>query len=262
MAIHNASPDSFSGHGGEDWLGAAIVDVGGESARTDKPAVGVEEEVERVVPVIAALSAHGATVSVDTYKPAVAAAAIGAGAAIVNDISALADPELADVCADTGAGLILMHNRARPKQKLLDPRYDGQIVEDIHAQLGQLIEVALDRGVSEQQLMLDPGPDFGKTPHQTVEAMRAFETLHSFGRPLLAAISRKDFIGVATRRPPQDRDPGTLAALGYVADAGVHVARVHDLEGAKDYLAVRGLLAGEETLGSEDRLAEHLRRRR
>ena len=150
----------------------------------------------------------------DTYKPAVARAAIAAGAAIVNDVSGLRDPVLADVCAQTGAALVLMHTRAAPKQKLLDRGLDGRIVADVELFLRERIALALERGVAFEQLMLDPGPDFAKTPAQTVEVLRALPALHALGRPLLLAVSRKDFVGAITGRPPRARLAGTLAAIG------------------------------------------------
>jgi dihydropteroate synthase len=274
MGVVNATPDSFSDDGARRTLdqrfelarsmldaGAEIIDIGGESGRTDQPPVEAEEEIERVVPLIERVAGElGALVSVDTYKPEVAYAAIGAGAAIVNDISGLRDPELADVCAGTGAGLVLMHTRAAPKEKLLDPTLDGLVGADVKRFLRELISVAMAHGVSFEQLMLDPGPDFGKTPAQTVEALRELSELHALERPLLLAVSRKDFIGAITSRPPRDRLAGTLAAVGHGVDAGAHILRVHDVADVADYLAVRAALAGEEEVPSELMLSPDLRR--
>jgi dihydropteroate synthase len=274
MGIVNATPDSFSDVGhrrtpeqrvalAAELLeqGADIIDIGGESGVTNRPAVAPEEEIERVVPLIGAVaSGLGALVSVDTYKPAVARAAIAAGAAIVNDVSGLRNGELADVCAETGAGLVLTHTRTAPKQKLLDPSFDGRVAADVEAFLRQRIGVALDRGVAFEQLLLDPGPDFGKTPAQTVEALRAVPRLHTLGRPLLLAVSRKDFIGAITARPPRRRLAGTLAAVGFGARAGAHVLRVHDVAATADYLAVAGALDARSELDSSLRLADELRR--
>jgi dihydropteroate synthase len=276
MGIVNATPDSFSDGGVSRTLqervaqaeallaaGADVIDIGGESGVTNRPAVAVEEEIARVVPLIEAVAGGlGALVSVDTYKPAVARAAIAAGAAIVNDVSALRDPELASVCAQTGAGLILMHTRAVPKQKLLDPALDPIIVQDVEALLGELIEVALGRGCAAEQLMLDPGPDFGKTPYQTVLVMRELARLHRFGRPLLLAISRKDFIGSVTGRPPRERLAGTLGALAHGAAAGGHMVRIHDVAAARDFLAVLDVLDGDAELDPRAQLDERLRRER
>ncbi len=274
MGIVNATPDSFSDDGAHRTLdqrvelarslledGADLIDIGGESGRTDQPPVEAEEEIERVVPLIERVTSElGALVSVDTYKPAVARAAIDAGAAIVNDVSGLRDPELADVCADTGAGLVLMHTRAAPKEKLLDPRFDGRVVEDVEVFLGDLISAAVSRGVAIEQLVLDPGPDFGKTPAQTVEVLRALTRLHALGRPILLAVSRKDFVGAITLRPPRARLAGTLAAVGYGVDAGVHILRVHDVADVADFLAVRAALTSEVEVDSGHRLVPELRR--
>jgi dihydropteroate synthase len=274
MGIVNASPDSFSDAGATPALaervalarellaaGAEVIDIGGESGVTNRPPVDPVEEARRVVPLIEHV-AHdlGAIVSVDTYKPPVASAAIGAGAAIVNDVSGLRDPELADVCAETGAGLVVMHTRAAPKQKLLDPSLDGRVVEDTERFLHERMELAVERGMDLEQLMLDPGPDFGKTPAQTVESLRELERLHALGRPLLLAVSRKDFIGAITGRPPRARLAGTLAAVGFGVDAGAHMLRVHDVAAAAEFLAVRAVLGGGAEVDSELRLAEDLRR--
>jgi dihydropteroate synthase len=274
MGIVNATPDSFSDVGMVRTLdgrvalaaslleaGADLIDIGGESGVTGVPVVDPQEEIGRVVPLIERVVGElGALVSVDTYKPDVAQAALAAGAAIVNDVSGLRDPALADVCARTGAGLVLMHTRARPKEKLLDPSLDGRVVADVERFLRQRIELAMGRGVAFEQLLLDPGPDFGKTPAQTVDVLRALPALHALGRPVLLAVSRKDFIGAITLRPPRARLAGTLAAVGHGVDAGAHVLRVHDVAEVREYLAVRAVLAGEAELDAGLRLAVDLRR--
>ena len=273
MGIVNATPDSFSdGSGGRSVeelvelarglvdAGAGIIDVGGESGVTNRPAVDPREEITRVVPVIERVAGElGARVSVDTYKPAVARAAIAAGAAIVNDTSGLHDPELADVCAETGAGLVLMHTRTAPKQKLLDPALDGRVVADVEAFLHDRIEAACARGLAFEQLLVDPGPDFSKTPAQTVSVLRELPRLHSLKRPLLLAVSRKDFIGALTSRPPRGRLAGTLAAVGFGVAAGAHVLRVHDVAAVADFLAVRAALEGAVEVDPALRLADPLR---
>jgi dihydropteroate synthase len=273
MGIVNATPDSFSDGGlrqslgervelAEQLLGAGadLIDIGGESGVTNRPAVTPEEEIERVVPLIEQVAGGlGARVSVDTYKPAVARAAITAGASIVNDVSGLLDPALADVCAETGAALVLMHTLAPPKQKRFDPALDGRIAAEVEAFLRARIELALERGVDFEQLLVDPGPDFCKTPAQTVELMRALPELHGLSRPLLLAASRKDFVGAITGRSPRARLAGTLAAVGFGVDAGAHVLRIHDVADVADFLAVRELLAGEAELDGEVRLADELR---
>ncbi len=273
MGIVNATPDSFSDRGLAQTLearvelarslrsdGADLIDIGGESGVTNRPPISAEEEIERVVPLIERVAGGpGARVSVDTYKPAVARAAIAAGASIVNDVSGLADPELADVCAQTGAALVLMHTIAAPKTKHLDPSLDGRIVADVQRFLAQRIEMAMDRGVAFEQLIVDPGPDFSKTPAQTVAVLRALPALHELGRPILLAVSRKDFVGALTRRPPRARLAGTLAALAHGVRAGAHVLRIHDVAAAADFLAVAAALDGDGEIDSELRVRDVLR---
>jgi dihydropteroate synthase len=268
MGIVNASPDSFSDAGefpdlearvglAERLLadGADIIDIGGESARGDRPAVSAEVESQRVTALVERVAGGlGAVVSVDTYKPAVAEAALAAGAAIVNDVSGLRDPALADLCAATGAGLVVMHTRVEPKGTLLDPGAYDDVVSDVTAFLRERMELAVARGVDPEQLLLDPGPDFAKTPAQTVAVLRRLDALHALGRPLLLPISRKDFVGAITGRPPRERLAGTLAALSAAADAGAHVLRVHDVAAARDFLDVREVLRGERELGPTEGL--------
>jgi len=190
----------------------------------------------------------GALVSVDTYKPEVAEAAIAAGASLVNDVSGLRDLGVADVCAASGAGLVVMHTRVEPKGTLLDPdRYDD-VVADVTGFLRERMDAAIARGVAADQILLDPGPDFAKTPAQTVAALRAIEPLRALGRPLLWAVSNKDFVGAITGRGPRERLAGTLAAVAYGADAGAAVLRVHDVAAAADFLRVRAVLGGEVEL--------------
>ncbi len=273
MGIVNASPDSFSDAGAYPDLdarvqlacglleqGADLLDVGGESAITRRAPVEVEEEIARVVPLVARLAGElGAVVSVDTYKPAVAEAAIAAGAAIVNDVSGLRDPQLAAVCARSGAALVLMHTRAAPKQRLQDPALYEDVMADVLAFLSQRMEVAREQGVRDEQLLLDPGPDFSKTPAQTIAVLRRFEELHALGRPLLLAASRKDFVGALTGRGPRDRLAGTLAATGFGVDAGAHVLRVHDVGLTAEFLCVRAALHGELEIDPGLMLDESLR---
>jgi len=273
MGIVNASPDSFSDGGLHVGLdaqlalarelqraGAEIIDIGGESASTGSPPVAVQEEIERVAPLIERVVGElGALVSVDTYKPAVARAAIAAGARIVNDVSGLRDPELASVCAESGAALVLMHTRAAPRERLQDPDLYGEIVEEVLAFLTERMELALAAGMRSEQLIIDPGPDFAKTPAQTIGLLRELERLHELGRPLLLAISRKDFIGALTGRAPRERLAGTLAALAHGLDCGAHIFRVHDVAAAADFMTVRAALAGELQPGRNLALGEEIR---
>ena len=276
MGVVNASPDSFSDAGAAPDLearvqrarelldaGADLIDVGGESGVTNRPPVDPGEEAARVVPLIERVAGElGALVSVDTYKPAVAEAAIAAGARIVNDVSGLRDERLADVCARTGAGLVVMHTRAAPKQRLQDPALYADVVADVAGFLRERMDVALARGVDPEQLLLDPGPDFAKTPAQTIALLRRLGVLHELGRPLLLAVSRKDFVGAVTGRSPAARGAGTLAAIGHGVDAGAHVLRVHDVAQTADFLAVRAVLRGDTDVPADLALPEALRHER
>jgi dihydropteroate synthase len=276
MGIVNASPDSFSDAGEHPDLdarvelarellaqGADLLDVGGESAITRRPPVDAALEIERVAPLVARLVEElGAVVSVDTYKPAVARAAIAAGAVIVNDVSGLRDPDLAGVCADSGAALVLMHTRAAPKQRLQDPALYDDVMADVVSFLAERIEVARAQGVRDEQIVLDPGPDFSKTPAQTIAVLRRLAELHDLGRPLLLAASRKDFVGALTGRGPRERLAGTLAAIGFGVDAGAHVLRVHDVARTAEYLRVRAALLGDTEVDPGLMLDQSLRHAR
>jgi dihydropteroate synthase len=273
MGIVNASPDSFSDGGrnatretqlalASELLatGADIVDIGGESASTGRPAVDPDEEIERVVPLVERVAGElGAIVSVDTYKPAVARAAIAAGARIVNDVSGLRDPALAEVCAQTGAALVVMHTLAAPRQRMQDPDLYDDVTAEVLGFLRERVAVAIEAGVTPEQLILDPGPDFAKTPAQTVTVLSEVARLHELGRPLLMAISRKDFIGALTGRRPRERLAGTLAALAHGVQAGAHIFRVHDVAAAADFLLVRRALSGELQPERDLSLREELR---
>jgi dihydropteroate synthase len=233
--------------------------VGGESGVTNAPPVEPGEEIARAIPLVEHLAGDiGALVSIDTYKPAVAEAAIAAGARIVNDVSGLRDPGLADVCARTGAALVVMHTRAAPKQKVAEPEYED-VVADVVSFLRERMALAMERGVAREQILLDPGPDFAKTPAQTVDVLRALPQVAALGRPVLLAISRKDFVGAITGRPPRARLGGTLAALAYGVEAGAQVFRVHDVADASDFLAVWEVLRGERELAPDARLDDALR---
>jgi dihydropteroate synthase len=276
MGIVNATPDSFSDGGlhpttetrvelAVDLVeqGATIIDVGGQSGITGVPEVAVEEEIARLVPVVEAVRAElpGLIISVDTYRPAVVEAALAAGAAMVNDVSGLLHPEVARLCGSVGAGLVIMHTRARPKHKMLDPDLYDDVTADVVAFLRDRIDAAVGRGMSPEGIVVDPGPDFAKTPAQTVEVLRAIDRVRVLGRPVLLALSRKDFVGAITGRRPGARLGGTLAAVGALAGPGT-ILRVHDVAAVRDYLAVAAVLAGRADLPADARLAEGLRRER
>jgi dihydropteroate synthase len=269
MGIVNATPDSFSerqGPKGPDELaarglrllaeGAAIVDVGGESGRTDTEAVPVEEEIARVAPVVERLAAGGALVSVDTWRGPVAQAALDAGAAMINDVSGLSDETLAVACASAGAALVITHTQAPPKTKTF-PHYDD-VITSVYAFLDERMAAADAAGVWEDRIVLDPGIDIAKSPAESIEVLRRLPELARLGRPLLLAVSRKDFVGALTERPPSERDAGTLAAVGAAVEGGACIIRVHDVAGAHDYLRVHQALA--KGADAELELAPELRR--
>ncbi len=176
---------------------------------------------------------------------------IAAGAAILNDVSGLRDERLAEICATTGAALVVMHTRAVPKQERFHD-YAGAVAQDVQAFLRERCEVAHAAGVHEEQIILDPGPDFAKTPGETVQALQAIDTVNAFGRPVLHAVSRKYFVGAITGRAPADRGAGTLAAVGWSADHGASILRVHDVRAAADFLAVRRVLDGDDPMPDFD----------
>lgn len=270
MGIVNATPDSFSDSQGPKSLdelvdrahrlaaeGAALIDVGGESGRTDRAAVSIGEEVARVVPLIERLAADGLTVSVDTWREPVARAALDAGASMVNDVSALSEPGVADACAAAGAHLVITHTRVPPKVKGF-PHY-ADVVADVRELLLERGALALERGVGEAALVFDPGIDLGKSPAESIELLRRLPELAVLGRPLLVAVSRKDFLGALTERAPAGRDAGTLAALGAAADGGAAILRVHEVAAARDFLLVHAALGDGEPAG-DLRLPDELRR--
>jgi dihydropteroate synthase len=273
VGVVNATPDSFSDRGDRSTAGsirqverhiedgAGIIEIGGESNVTNRPAVSAEEELERVLPVVEAAVSLGATVSIDTYKPEVAAGAIEAGASIVNDISGTGSGEMVDLCAASGTMMVVMHTEVPPKTQ----RWDEGLYPDgvTERQVGFFRE-RLDRlaagGVPADRVILDPGPDFGKTPRQTVESLQGIPRLLELGCPVMLAVSRKDFVGALTGRRPSERASGTLAAIAVGLDLGATVLRVHDVAGTVDFLKVRSALTGETTVPADLRIDESIRR--
>jgi dihydropteroate synthase len=183
----------------------------------------------------------------------VAEAAVEAGASVVNDVTAGGDPRTFDVARETGAGLVLMHMRGEPAtmQQLTDY---ADVVADVRDLLARRMGTAVSAGMAPEQILLDPGPDFAKTPAQTVAVLRRLDVLHALGRPLLLAVSRKDFLGAITGRPAPERGAATLAALAAGLDAGASILRVHDVAAAADFLAVRAVLRGERELAPDEGL--------
>lgn len=264
MGIVNANPDSFSDAVRTTTLeaqialarrlvadGADVIDVGGESGVTYTDITAAEVERDRVVPLVRALVAEGMCVSVDTWKAPVAEAALDAGAHVLNDVSGLRDPALADAAACTGASLVVMHTRAAPKQEHFAD-YGGDVVGDVVSFVTERCALAVDRGVDPARLIVDPGPDFAKSPAESVATLRAIGELRALGAPWLAAVSRKYFLGAITGRPPAQRLAGTLAAVGFAADMGAAMVRVHDVAAAVDFLATRAVLAGQAEVGEVD----------
>jgi dihydropteroate synthase len=256
MGVVNVTPDSFSDGGryldaqaaiarGEELLrdGAEILDVGGESTRPGAEPVGEAEELRRVVPVIVALAREG-TVSIDTSKAAVAAAAIDAGATMLNDVTALrGDPEMATLCAERGVGVVLMHMPGSPRTMQDNPSYDD-VVDDVKAFLAARVEHAIGAGIAEEQLWLDPGIGFGKTLEHNLELLRRLGELRELGRPLVIGASRKSFIGKVDGSAVDERIGGSLASAVLAAAEGADVLRVHDVTETAQALAVTSAILG------------------
>jgi dihydropteroate synthase len=251
MGVINVTPDSFSDGGlyldveaavahaaelGDE--GAAILDVGGESTRPGADPVAVDEEIRRVVPVIERIGA-GSIVSVDTRKPAVASAALDAGARIVNDVSAFRhDPAMAGVVAAAGAHCCLMHMLGDdPRTMQADPRYED-VVSDVKAFLEERLEFAVGEGVPEERVWLDPGIGFGKTIDHNLELLRRLDEIAAIGRPVVIGTSRKTFLGRLTGRPEREREPGTIATNVIAYERGASIFRVHDVRSTADALKV------------------------
>jgi dihydropteroate synthase len=253
MGVVNVTPDSFSDGGLyldpaaaiEHGLmleaeGAAILDVGGESTRPGADAVPTAEELRRVLPVIEGLASGGASaqLSVDTSKATVAAAALAAGATLVNDVTALrGDAEMAGVIAGSGADCCLMHMLGDPGTMQLDPRYDD-VVAEVKAFLEERIAFAVAAGIEEQRILLDPGIGFGKTVEHNLELLRRVDELVALGRPVVIGTSRKGFLGRLTGRDVDRRLAATIASCVVAYERGARVFRVHDVAPVRDALTV------------------------
>jgi len=257
MGVVNVTPDSFSdgglyldpeaaiAHGLElAEAGAEILDVGGESTRPGADPVGEEEELRRVVPVIRGLVGSQSRTSVDTSKAVVAAAALDAGAEIVNDVTALrADPEMGALCAERGATVVLMHMLGEPRTMQEDPRYDD-VVTEVKAFLAERLEAAVAAGIDEERVWLDPGIGFGKTAAHNMELLRRLGELRELGRPLVVGTSRKSFIARVDGSPADQRLGGTIASSVLAAAEGADVLRVHDVAEMRQALAVATAILG------------------
>lgn len=257
MGVVNVTPDSFSDGGlyldadaavahGEELVreGADILDVGGESTRPGAAEVDAETERARTEPVVAALAAAGHAVSIDTSKHSVAAAALDAGATIVNDVTALrGDPEIGPLCAERDAGLILMHMRGDPRTMQEDPHYDD-VVDDVRTFLAERLAAAVAAGVAEERIWLDPGIGFGKTLDHNLELLRRLGELRVLGRPLVVGTSRKSFIGKVDGSATDARLGGTIASSVLAAAEGADVLRVHDVAAVAQAAKVAGAILG------------------
>ncbi len=252
MGVVNANPDSFSDPGARSLEavldqvaamvaeGAGVIDVGGQSGITNVAEVDPGEETDRVLPVVEAIVARHpeVVISVDTYKPDVVRAVLTAGAHIVNDVSGLRDPALAPLVAEHRAGLVIMHTAAPPKTRLQESDLYGDVVADVRSFLAAKVAEATAAGVDERSILVDPGPDFTKTPAQTVEVLRHLDACNPTGLPMLLALSRKDFIGALTGTRPRERLAGTLAAIAAVGSGSGVVLRVHDVGEVRRFLTV------------------------
>jgi dihydropteroate synthase len=252
MGVVNVTPDSFSDGGVFDDAqaaiaharrlaaeGAEIIDVGGESTRPGADPVPAREELARVIPVVEGIAGlEGVRVSIDTMKAAVAEAALDAGATYVNDVSAFRhDPDMAGLVADRKVDCCLMHMLGEPRTMQQDPRYDD-VVDDVRAFLEQRMTKAVEAGVAEERIQLDPGIGFGKTLEHNLELLRRLDELAALGRPLVIGTSRKSFLGRLTGRDVTERVHATVATSVIAYERGARIFRVHDVAATADALAV------------------------
>jgi dihydropteroate synthase len=241
--------------------GADVVDVGAQSSITNRDPVDAEAEASAVVAVVRELvrAAPGVAVSVDTFKLAVAEAALDAGAHIINDVSGLRDLGIAKVCARYRAGLVVMHTSAPPLTRMQDPDRYSDVATEVAAFLAGQVDAAIGLGVLRESIIVDPGPDFAKTPAQTIALLRDIDRVVALGYPILLALSRKDFVGALTHRRPAERDAGTLGALAAMRHVPNQILRVHDVAGTADMLAVLDMLRGSTPIAPTLVLPDELR---
>jgi dihydropteroate synthase len=265
MGVVNVTPDSFSDGGlfldrevavahAERLVseGADLVDVGGESTRPGAAEVPPRVEAERVVPVIRRLRERGcrAPISVDTRKAEVARAALEAGADLVNDVSALADPALRELVAAAGAPVVLMHMRGTPADMASRAVYED-VVGEVERELGEAMDRATAAGISEGRILLDPGLGFAKTAEHSLALLASLPRLRKLGRPLVVGPSRKSFIGKVTGAPVGERLAGTMAAVAACVLAGVEVIRVHDMSAARQAAQVAAAIRNSASLAGQ-----------
>lgn len=258
MGILNATPDSFSDGGSFTEVtpaldriaamiseGADIIDVGGESTRPGSDPVSIQEELDRILPVLErAIPKHPDTIfSIDTTKYQVAEAALKLGVHLVNDVSGLKDPRLADLCLEYDAGYILMHTQGNPKTMQLDPRYDD-VVNDLFLFFKNKIEIAEKRGL--QKIIIDPGIGFGKSLKHNVRLISDLKTFESLSHPILVGASRKRMVGeILGGRPADERLTGTVVVHYHALLNGANIVRVHDVREAYDSLLVYNALVSK-----------------
>ena len=251
MGILNTTPDSFSDGGLFTALsvalehaermveeGAAIIDVGGESTRPGASAVGEQEEIDRVVPVVEGIRARlDIPVSIDTSKPGVMRAAVAAGAAMINDVRALGVEGALEAAAELQKPVCLMHMKGQPRTMQQDPSYED-VVAEVTQFLRERVAECVEAGLGEDLLVLDPGFGFGKTPENNIELLANLRQLLDIGRPLLIGISRKSTLGAITGRDVDQRVPASLAAAVMAVERGASIVRAHDVAETVDALRV------------------------
>jgi len=255
MAVVNRTPDSFYDRGATFALDAAVaaarravddgadwVDIGGAKFAPG-PAIPVAEEIERVVPVVAALQGSGAVISVDTFHADVAFAAIRAGAHVINDTTGVHDPRMAEVVADSDASLVVTHSLARPRTPYPAPHYDD-VVGEVAAFLMARVDRALSHGMPAERLIIDPGHDLNKNTLHSLELTRRLGEITALGLPTLVAVSNKDFIGETLDRGRDSRVEGTLAAVVFCVLQGARIVRVHNVTAAVDAVRMTEAILG------------------
>jgi len=258
MGVLNVTPDSFFDGGRFVAVeaavaqgmamaaeGAAIIDVGGESTRPGAASVSAQQEIDRVVPVIEGLRAAGLTVpvSVDTSKAEVMAAAVAAGAGVINDVRALSEPGVLEAAAATGVPVCLMHMRGEPRTMQSAPRYDD-VVEDVYASLHGRVEACVAAGIGRERLLVDPGIGFGKTLEHNLQLLRHLNRFRELRLPLLVGLSRKSMIGAILGNDVHDRLYGSLAGAVVAAWQGAAIVRAHDVRATVEALRVCDAIAG------------------
>ena len=248
MGVVNVTPDSFS-DGGRFFdtraaidharrlseEGADILDIGGESTRPGAAPVSEADELARVLPVLEKLS--GFCVSVDTRRPMVMKAALAAGASMINDVRALAEPYAHEAVASTGCAVCLMHMKGTPATMQHEPRYDD-VVAEVKGFLKEAVRKARFAGIGADRIVVDPGFGFGKTPEHNLTLLRSLRKFEDLGVPVLAGLSRKSTIGRITGRPVEERLAGSLAMALLAIEQGAKILRVHDVKETKDVIAV------------------------